>query len=148
MNNNNSIHNRNNIQAFKGIDGVNKMDEKEMTYQDHVYDIINKVATRSEREVPDYGDFAPVYEDFKNKNTDVPVGRYMLKVLKMPKADVADEKQRFIEASVYAPAGDYKAEMLLSGGHKDEILKELNSDKFPEKLNDAYLTLVDSIQNK
>jgi len=146
--NNNSINNRNNIQSFKGIDGAKKMEDKEMTYDEHVYDIIDKVAKRSEREVPDYGEFAPVYEDFKNQDPKLNfVDRYMLKVVKMPKADVPDEKKRYIEASVYSPAGDYKADVLLAGGYKDDIMKELKSKEFPEKLNNAYVELVDYLRN-
>ncbi len=142
---NNRINNTNNIN-FHSINGVNKMDS-EKTYEDKVYDMIDAVTERAEREVPEYGDFAPVYEEFKNTNSKLPIDRYQLKVLKMPKEDVPDEKQRFLQAAVYAPAGDYKADMLIGAGHKDKIMEILKSDEFPETLNDAYIKLVDFMQN-
>ncbi len=137
---------QNNVQSFKSVNGVNKMNT-ENYYEDNVYELIDKITNRAEREVPEYGDFAPVYEEFKNINTKLPVSKYQLKVLKMPKEDVPDEKQRFIQAAVYAPAGDYNANILLAAGHKDKILNELKSDKFPEKLNNAFINLVDLLQN-
>lgn len=135
-----------NTTKFQAVNGVNKMDS-EKTYEDNVYEMIDKVIARAEREVPDYGDFAPVYEEFANKNNDLSIGRYQLKVLKMPKTDVPDEKKRFIQAAVYSKAGDYKADVLLASGHKSKIMNILKSDDFPVKLNDAFVNLVDFMEN-
>ena len=109
--------------------------------------MLNKLISRAEREVAEYGSFAPVFEEFKNTNPKLNIDRYQLKILKMPKEDVADETKRFIEATVFAPAGDYKANLLIGSGTKEEILKQLKSEEFVDKLNNAYIKLVDVIQN-
>jgi hypothetical protein len=57
--------------------------------------------------VPEYGDFAPVLEFFVNPDsrTQEFVGKYGLKVYKMPKDIVADPKMRYVEAAAYIPSG-------------------------------------------
>ena len=143
--NNNIPHNK--IPSFQSVNGVNNMNKNEKTYEENFYEMLDKVTKRAELEVPEYGSFAPVYEYFKNNNPELPIDRYQLKVLKMPKDVVEDEKQRYIEAAVFTPASDYKANILVGSGYKDDIIKQLKSDEFPEKLNDAYIKLVDLIKN-
>lgn len=138
---------KNQIPSFQSVNGVKNMDENEKTYEQKFYEMLDKVTERAEREVPEYGSFAPVYESFKNTNKELPIDRYQLKVLKMPKDVVDNEKKRYIEAAVFAPAGDYKANLLVGSGDKNEIMEQLKSDEFPKKLNDAYIKLVDFIQN-
>jgi len=139
-----SINSKNINAAF----GAKKMDEKEMSFQDRVDEMVSKTSDRAELEVPEYGDFAPVMEFMDNTNKDLPVGKYGIKIYKMPKDIVEDPKQRYIEAAVYMPAGDYKADMVVGSGHKDKILEILNSPEFPEKLNRAYGELLDVIEDQ
>ena len=109
--------------------------------------MLEALINRAEREVPEYGDFAPVYESFKNTNPKLDIDRYQLKVFKMPKAQVPDETKRYLEAEVFTKAGTYKANILLGFGNKDEIMKQLKSKDFVDNLNNAYAQLVDLIQN-
>lgn len=149
--NSNSINiNNKNITPFRGVNGAEpmSMDDKEKYYIENLHKVIDDVSTRSEREVPEYGEFAPVSEFFKNVDKDIPADKFVLRVIKMPKEDYPDEKQRFIEASVFAPAGDYKADMLIGAGHKKEILETLKSKDFPTRLNDAYIDLIDMLKDE
>ena len=139
---NNKIH-QNQIPSFKSINGVKDVNNQEYNYEDEINKLIEKVANRAEREVPEYGYFAPVYEEFKNKDSQLDIEKYRLKVLKMPKADVPDETKRYIEAAVFVPGSDYKADMLIGSGKKAEIIELLRSEKFPERLKSVYQRLVD-----
>lgn len=65
----------------------------------------------------------------------------------MPKSVVEDEKQRYLEAAAYMPAGDYKADMVVGSGNKQEILDMLKSKDFAENLNYAYAELLDVIKD-
>ena len=135
------------VQNKNFVNGVKKMSEKANNYTDSFYKMLKDLTERAEREVPEYGDFAPVYENFKNLNPKLDVDRYQLRIFKMPKAQVADETKRYLEAEVFTKAGTYKANILLGSGNKEEILKQLKSDDFVDKLNEAYIQLVDLIQN-
>lgn len=127
--------------------GAKKVEEKEMTFQDQVDEMLGKVADRVERYMPDYGEFSPIMEFTPNRDKTLNIGKYGLKVYKMPKDVVEDPKQRFIEASVYMPAGDYKADMVVGAGNKKEILEILKNPEFPEKINSAFGELVYTLEN-
>lgn len=127
--------------------GVKKMNNKINTYSQSFYEMLNKIVKRAELEVTEYGDFAPIYEYFKNTNPDLNIDKYQLKIFKMPKINVEDETKRFIMAEVYLPSRDYKADIILGSGNKEEILKQLKSPDFVDKLNNAYIQLVDILQN-
>ena len=127
--------------------GAKKVEEKEMTFQDQVDEMVGKVADRVERYMPDYGEFSPIMEFTPNRDKTLNIGKYGLKVYKMPKDVVEDPKQRFIEATVYMPAGDYKADMVIGAGNKKEILEILKNPEFPEKINSAFGELVYTLEN-
>ncbi|MCM1265718.1 MAG: hypothetical protein NC200_05920 [Candidatus Gastranaerophilales bacterium] len=140
-----------NVNTFQGIKKMDN-DMEDMTFQDQVDEIVQRVAEKVEdnRIVPEYGEFSPVNEFMPNydESTSGVVGKYGLKVYKMPKDVVKDPKQRYIEAAAYMPAGDYKADMIVGSGYKDEILKQLRDPEFPEKLNKAYGELLDTLENE
>ena len=135
------------VQNQNFVNGVKKMTEKTSSYTDSFYKMLQKLIERAEREVPEYGDFAPVYENFKNTNPNLDVDRYQLRIFKKPKSEVADETKRYIEAEVYTKAGTYKANVLLGAGKKEDIIKQLRSEGFVDELNNSYIQLVDMIQN-
>lgn len=135
------------VQNQNFVNGVKKMTEKTSSYTDSFYKMLQKLIERAEREVPEYGDFAPVYENFKNTNPNLNVDRYQLRIFKKPKSEVADETKRYIEAEVYTKAGTYKATVLLGTGKKEDIIKQLRSEGFVDELNNSYIQLVDMIQN-
>ena len=135
------------IQNQNFVNGVKKMTEKTSNYTDSFYKMLNNLINRAEREVPEYGDFAPVYENFKNTNPELDIDRYQLKIYKAPKAYEPDETKRYLEAEVYNKAGTYKANIMLGSGKKDEIMKQIKSEDFVDKLNDTYIKLADLIEN-
>jgi hypothetical protein len=139
---NNSVNNN-----IYNISGKNGMDKEPKSFQDQVDMLLQKISTRAEREVPEYGDFAPVNEDFPNLDKNTQVSKYGLSIYKMPKNVVPDEKKRYVEASAYPLAGDYRSRMVVGSGNKEEVLKLLNSKDFAEKLNSCYADLVEALKD-
>ena len=125
------------------------MDAMEFTFQDLVDALIEKILPRIEQEVPDYGAFNPVLELFDNLDEDMQhvVGKYGLKVYKMPPDIVADPAKRYVEAVAYEPGGNYKATLVVGSGNKADIIALLKSEGFPERLNCAYGELLEMLED-
>ena len=138
---NNEIKNYNLNRTF----GANKVDNKQLnsnqekTMEELIVETLKKLSDQ-EQYIPEYGDFAPVMEFFDNpdKNTQKFVGKYGLKIYKMPKDVVPDPKKRYIEAAAYVPSGTYKSDMTVGSGNKEEVLKILKDPEFVKKLKTVY----------
>ena len=117
-------------------------------FQDQVDEMTARLAERAEREVPEYGRFAPVMEFTPNYGDIKVVGKYGLQVYKLPEDIDPDPKQRHIKAAAYMPAGDYKASMAVAKGHKEEIIRILKDPEFAKKLNGVYGELVEILENQ
>lgn len=118
------------------------------SYIDEIDKLIEKVLSRVEQEVPSFGYFAPVYDEFCNndESTKHIAGRFRLKVYKMPADIVPDPEKRYIEASVFDSVGCYKTEMLVGSGNKEEIIAIMKTEKFRMKLYDTYIRLLDMLR--
>ncbi len=113
--------------------------------QQNIQNLVENLSARAEREVPEYGDFAPVVEEIKNPDKNLSATHFAVKIYKPTTMD--DEKYRCVEAIAYAVPKPYKAEMPLVGGYKDEILNKINSDEFAEKLNSVFAKLSKDLED-
>lgn len=129
------------------IVGENKMENKLPTFAEQVEKTIKTILERAEREVAEYGEFMPVTEFFPNLDKNTNIGNYALKIFKMQKDVVPDPKKRYIEAAIYMPHGDYKMTAIVGSGTKQEILEQMKTTDFFEKLNKTYGELLYSIEN-
>lgn len=143
-----NINNMNVNQTF----GANKMEKREpQNFKDQVDNMLETMYDRVERgEVAEYGDFAPVLEVFDNmdKDTQYYVGKYGLKIYKMPKIADPDPKKRYVEAAAYVPSGDYKADDIVGSGDVKEIKLLLKDPDFAEKLCATYGKLLSMIKDQ
>lgn len=143
--------NVNNIKTNQTF-GANKMEKREpQNFRDQVDIMLESLTDRVERgEVAEYGDFAPVLEVFDNmdKDTQYYVGKYGLRIYKMPKIADPDPKKRYIEAAAYVPSGDYKADDIVGSGDVDEIKLLLKDPEFADKLCVVYGKLLTMIRNQ
>jgi hypothetical protein len=130
------------------LGGVKNVEKKVLSFRERITNMALKLAERAEREVPEYGDFKPVIEEIPNVVSKDPVDRYALSFYKMPKNVVPDPKTRYIDAIAYMSGGEYKMEVALESGNKDELIKTLKSPDFPEKLDYAYAQLLKAIKTK
>lgn len=106
--------------------------------KDNVKNMVKKITLRAEREVPEYGDFAPVYEEFKNTDTSLKATDFMLKIVKPPSNIKGHEKLRYIELSAYQLPMPYKMSRLIAKGTKEEILQQLKEEDFFETITKNF----------
>ena len=98
---------------FKGA----KIPQKEVKTMEETFKKFVKVLRdRAEREVPEYGDFAPVYEQFANTTKELSATDFMLKISKPPKSVEANEKIRNLEVVAYRLPSQYMAECIVATG--------------------------------
>jgi len=116
---------------------------------EEVNKIIEVMVQQIMNHVPDYGDFSPILEFFVNPDsrTSEFVGKYGLKVYKMPKDIVADPRIRYIEAAAYIPSGIYKSDCTVASGTKDEIIATMQASEFAEKLQETFLQLAELFEH-
>ena len=111
--------------------------------KEEIRKIIEIMLQQVKDHVPDYGDFAPVMEFFDNPDplTREFVGRYGLKVYKMPKDVVPNPRMRYVQAAAYIPSGRYKSDCNVASGTKEEIITTMQTEEFAEKLRETYREL-------
>lgn len=128
------------------FEGIKKMPKVETTFEDKIQKMIKDLYTRAEREVPEYGDFKMVYEEFPNPEKSLCATDFMLKIYKPITKD--SEKMRNLEAVAYNFPHPYKAERTLVHGTKKEVLDALKSKDLPEKLMEIFKNLAEHLSEE
>ena len=116
------------------------------SFEDYVLQLILRTLRRSEKEVPDDGDFPAVCETFTNVDvsTRSDASRYGLEIYKMPDDVQPDRTKRYLEAIAYEPSGQYRADMIVASGTIQTILETMQSESFLEKVVSVLCKLTDS----
>ena len=138
-------HNKIQNTEFGGIKppvkGTVKMEEQ-------IKVIIENILKRAEREVPEYGEFKSVYEEFKNTDNKLRnVTEFKLRITKPPKNIEGNETMRYLELAAYNSPSPYVAERVICAGSKDEILKELKNPDLYEKIKEKCIKLSDDMSS-
>lgn len=117
--------------------------------KEEINKIIGVMVQQIMNHVPESGDFTPILEFFVNPDprTSEFVGKYGLKVYKMPKDIVADPKKRYVEAAAYVPSGKYKSDCTVASGTKEEIISSMQKEDFAEKLRHTFLHLAELFEH-
>ncbi len=107
--------------------------EGKKTVEDIIQDGINKLAQRAEREVVEYGDFAPVVEKFANYNVkDLKIGVPSIKIVY---ADYKGDKSlKRLELDVPSESGKSNANIVMELASKEDILKILSDKGLVERI--------------
>lgn len=135
----NKIHSQNtNNTSFNSIKPkINEVKNME----EHIQKMVKDLLKRAEREVPEYGDFKIVFEEFKNPDKALCASDFLLKIVKPHNSIEGHEKLRNLELVAYKLPSPYMAERLLACGSKEEILKNLESEELLKKIKDATESL-------
>ena len=80
---------------------------------------------KDSRALPSYGDFSPLYTEFKNPDATLCATDFMLKIVKPHNSIEGHEKLRNLELVAYKLPSPYIAERLLACGTTEEILEIL-----------------------
>lgn len=123
--------------------GISKMHEEELTYEEKIQKMVKNLLARAEREVPEYGDFKSVYEEFPNTDKSITATDFMLKINKP--LTKGSEKMRNLVAVAYDIPHPYKTEQTIVHGTKKEVLDALKSEDLPSKLEKIYKELADHL---
>jgi hypothetical protein len=99
------------------------------------------------RALPNFGDFSPLYTEFKNPNPNLCATDFLLKIVKPHNNIKGHETLRNLELVAYKLPSPYIAEKLLASGTTDEILKELNKPELLTKIEDALESLSKSLDD-
>ena len=115
------------------------------TMEQQVKKMVGDILRRAVREVPEYGDFAIVYEEFKNPDKTLEATDFMLKIVKPPKNIEGHEKIRNIELVAYKLPLPYKVTRIIGTGTKDDVLKQLEAPEFIANVEDAFKAMSRSL---
>ncbi len=126
--------------------GISKMHEEELTLEEKIQKTVKNLLARAEREVPEYGDFKSVYEEFPNTDKSITATDFMLKINKP--LTKGSEKMRNLIAVAYDIPHPYKTEQTLTHGTKQEILDALRSNDLPKKLEKIYKELAEHLSEE
>ena len=108
----------------------NKAVEKMPTLEEELKAMVARLIDK-ERAVPDYGDFAPVFERIENVDKNLSASHFVLEISKPAKEVVADPKARQLMAYAYnLSEHGYNATNLMATGTKEEVFKTLKSPEF------------------
>jgi len=114
-------------------------------------DLVNKyfmqLRLRAEREVPEYGDFANVYERFENPDRSLCASDFVLRIVKPPKTVDGNEKIRNLELVAYRLPSPYKASTILATGTKEELLNKFKEDDICEKIEESLRLLSKDLED-
>ncbi len=128
------------------IKGTPKMHEKFeiMPLDINLEKIQKKLKKRCEFEVPEYGDFAPVVEEYTNKDSSLDLGDVKVVCRKPPK-DIEDHnKKRFLEVVANNRARTKEYSSIILSGTKEELMKKLETPGYFLQFKKAVLELADN----
>ena len=103
--------------------------------------MVADLLARAEREVPEYGEFKIVHEEFKNPDKSLLATDFMLKITKPPKNIEGHEKKRYLELVAYNLPSPYIAEKVIGHGNKEEILAKLKESDLCQKIKEKLVQL-------
>ena len=102
---------------------------------------------KDSRALPNYGDFSPLYTEFKNPDSNLCATDFMLKIVKPHSSIEGHEKLRNLEIVAYKLPSTYIAERLLASGTTEEILEALKDPNLLNKIESATQSLSISLED-
>ena len=115
--------------------GLNKMKNVEPVFEEQIKTLIQKILERSEREVPEYGDFKMVYEILPNIKKELSATDF---VLRIERPAESEPTLRTLDAVAYKVPLIKRYERTLASGTKDDILKAMNDEGFADKVKETF----------
>lgn len=113
----------------------NRKKNKEIKSMDsEIQTAINKLLQRAEREMPEYGDFAPISEKFENRNENLNIGEPSIKIVY---ANFSKDKTlKRLELEIPSKTGKSSANVAMELADKKAILKALSDKNLANRIND------------
>lgn len=129
---------------FQGITPKGK-DVKNM--DELIKKMITDLLNRAEREVPEYGEFKVVWEEFKNPDKNLNATDFLIKITKPPKELKGTEKERYLEVAALRRGTPYGAESVIGFGTKEDILNKLKEENLCDLVKEKLIALAKDLEN-
>ena len=97
--------------------------------------------------MPTYGEFSPLYTEFKNPDPNLCATDFLLKIVKPHNSIQGHETLRNLELVAYKLPSPYVAERLLACGTTEEILKALENPEILAKIETSLVSLSKSLSD-
>lgn len=130
ISNNNFIYNNNNV-SFNG-----KKNEDKKPMEDVILNTVNKLSKRAQREMPDYGDFAPIVEKL-NFNEDLKIGEPSIKIVYANYNK--DKTLKRLELDVPSVSGKSRENIAMELANKETILDILSDEHLITRIKNNVL---------
>ena len=102
---------------------------------------------KDSRALPTYGEFSPLYTEFKNPDPNLCATDFLLKIVKPHNSIQGHETLRNLELVAYKLPSPYVAERLLACGTTEEILKALENPEILAKIETSLVSLSKSLSD-
>lgn len=115
----------------------------------NISQMINELLEKAKdsRALPQYGEFSPLYTEFKNPDKNLCATDFMLKIVKPHNSIEGHETLRNLELVAYKLPSPYIAERLLASGTSEEILEALKDPALLSKIQSATESLSKSLED-
>lgn len=139
--------NQNRITTKTQFGGIKPKPSEVKNMDELIKKMITDLLARAEREVPEYGEFRVVWEEFKNPDKSLDATDFLLKITKPPKEIAGTEKERYLEVAALKRGTPYGAESVIGFGTKEDILNKLKEDGLANKIKEKLISLSKGLED-
>ena len=136
----------NNQYTYNNNVSFNGKNEGKMLTDDIIQNGINKLAQRAEREMAEYGDFAPIVEKMPNHNKDLKIGEPSIKIVYANYSK--DKTLKRLELDVPSESGKSNANYVLELANKQDILKVLADKNLATRIKNDIQDAAESFEER
>lgn len=141
---NNKI-NQNEINNIK-FSGVKPKRPEVSNMEEKIKKMIENLLNR-DREIYEYGDFAPVTETFKNSDKELCASDFAIKVFQAPEGVENRETERAVQLIAYKYPTSLYARKMLVFGTKNEILEKLQQKDLYKEIKEAFVEMSKALEH-
>lgn len=109
-----------------------KKSEENNSMEDTIQSAINKLVQRGQREMPEYGDFAPIIEKFTNTDDNLKIGEPSIKIVYANYNK--DKTLKRLELDIPSKSGLSKANIAMELADKKDILDVLSDENLKNRI--------------
>lgn len=110
---------------------IKKFCQQNLNIEEKITETLEKLIKRTEYEVPEYGGFRPIEEEFTNPDIGSIANRVKFSV--KPSTDKTNQKDRILKMDIFSYKGN-STSPIFEVAKKEEILKILKTENLPEKI--------------
>ena len=126
--------------------GVKPKPAEVLNMEEKIKKIIENLLKR-DREIAEYGDFAPISETFKNTEKELCASDFGIKIFQAPEGIEDRETQRAAQLVAYKYPTPFFAKKMLAFGTKNEILEKLSQKDLYKEIKQTFIEMSKALEN-